>query len=306
MAKATKVFDYRKAELPPQLFQIKIKQRKIDDGLQEAADRFLTIEAQDGPIVQNDIISARIDSDKPWLASECTYFRVGRRLFDKALEQELIGHKLGETVSCQLDGNNVDVTILSIKRRVSPKLTDELVQKLDMEDMNTVDDYTEFVKAQLIEEDKEKKQAALCTLVNRQLVANSEFEFDPNEVENLYEEMFNDFQEGTETEEEFENLLLHLYHTKTMDDAKVEMKKQVENQIQIFAIADALVKENGVSWSEADYKEFIQMSANDRMSAEELMEQMSLEDFLNQQKVEYLQNLETEYYDDRFTVEVVE
>lgn len=306
MAKVIKMFDYREAELPEQLFRIKVHANKVEEGLQEAANHFIAIEAQSGPVMENDIVAVQMKSEKPWLDSECARFRVGRKFFYPEIEESVLQHKAGDTWTCVIDGSDVEVTVLSVKRRVAPKLTDELVRKLDMDGMETVADYTEYVKEQLIEEDKEKKQGALCTLVNRQIVEKSEFEMEPDEVENMYQAMYADFQDGAETEEEFENLLLHLYHVKNMDDAKVEMRKQVDSQLKLLAVAKKLAEEKGVSWNEDDYEEFIQANANERMPEEVIRESISMEDFLTQQRVDYLQNLEMEYFDDRFTVEEVE
>ena len=60
-----------------------------------------------------------------------------------------------------------------------------------------------------------------------------------------------------------------------------------------------------MSWSEEDYREFIKASANERMPEDELLEAIPMDNFIIQQKMEFYQNLILEYFDDRFTVEVI-
>lgn len=306
MAKVIQLFDYREAELPDRLFAIKIKKADIQKKIDDAAQRFLAIEPQTDSIQENDIVSVSLESDLPWLSSECERFRVGRKFFYPEIEGDITNHKLGDEWDCTIEGDTVKVKVLSVKRRVVPKMNDEFVKELQIEDVTTLEEYTNYVKELLVEEDKEKKQGALCTLVNRQLIEKSTFEMEDDEVDNLFNEMMNDFEEGTSSEEELDTLLTHLYGGKTPEERNAKMMKEVEKQIKITAIANAQCEKDDVTWTIDDYNAFVDASANARMTKEELLEDYPYEDYLTQQKVEYLQEKETEYFDDRFKVEVID
>ncbi len=305
MAKVIELFDYRKADLPDLLFEIKIRQESIEKGLHQAAERFLTIEPQTDDIIRNDIVAVSLESDNPRLTSECERFRTGRGFFYPQIEDQITSHKAGDTFTCTIGSDTVTVHILSVKRRIVPALTDELVPAMGIEGVSTLADYTEYAKAQLVEEDKEKKQSALCTLVNRQVVRNSVFDLTDDEIDLEQAEMMLEFEEGTETPEELESLMLHLYHAKDLDEAKVNMRKSVEDQLKLSAAADKIAEDHSMSWSEEDYREFIKASANERMPEDELLEAIPMDNFIIQQKMEFYQNLILEYFDDRFTVEVI-
>ena len=306
MAKVKVLFDFKQAQLPDRLFQIQVKRSAIEKKLYETAERFLTIESQEGEIIKNDIVAVCLKSEKPYLASECERLRVGRGFFYPEVEEALMDKKAGESFSCEIDGEKVEVEILSVKRRVVPALCDAYIKELGLDEISTLAEYTEYVTAELAEEDKEKKEAAICKLVNRQLVEKSEFILEDGEVENSYQEMLQSFEEETESQEEFENIMFHLYHVKDLEAAKKKMKEQVEEQIKLTALAEAFAEENQLSWSEEDYEAFIQASISDKMSEEELREAVPMEDFLLQQKVDYLQTMEVACFEDRFTREVVE
>ena len=305
MAKVIELFDYRNAELPERLFAIKIRQQEIDKKLFEAAERFLTIEAQTGEIVKNDIVAVSMESKNSLLTSECERFRVGRKFFYPEIETQIPGHKAGDTFVCQIDGEDVSVHVISVKRRIVPVLTDALVAKIGLDDIQTVAEYTNYVTEELVEEDKEKKQGAVCTLVNRQLIEKSVFELEENEVEDTYQQQLQELEAEIDDPEEFEKLMFHVYHAKTMDAAKANMKKEVEKQIKITAVAEKIALENGKNWSEQDYDEFVKASVNERVTEEEFRADFSLEEFIQQQKLEYLQEQELDFFDDRFHSEVI-
>lgn len=306
MAKVETLFDYKKAELPDRLFEIKIRQSKIDEGLFDAASRFLTIQEQKGEIIKNDIVTVSIDCAKPWIANECERLRVGSRYSYPELEKELIGKKEGDVFTCPIDGEDATVKVLSVKRRIVPELTDQYVEQMELEDIHTVADYAEYVKEQLVAENREKKEGAICTLINRQLTENTTFKTDPAEVEEFYQEELATFMEEVSSEEELETVLFRLYHVKGVEAGKAEMRHQCERQLKLIAIADEVARLDGQSWGEKDYDEFIAMSASERMPEEELREAVPFADFLNQQKIDYLQQMEVAAFEDRFTVEVID
>ena len=305
MAKVIHLFDYRKAELPEHLFKIKIRHQAIEARMKEAAERFLTIEAQSGEIIENDIVAVSIKSDCPWVNSESEYFRVGQGYSYPEIEAQIKGKKVGDEFQCEIDGQPASVKVLSVKRRIVPELTDAHVVCLDIEGVSTVAEYEKYIQNILAEEDKEKKLKAVCILVNRQLIQNSEFEMAADEVENSYQNQLRGFEEEVEDANEFEQVMLHLYHAKTLDAAKENMRKNVEKEIKIQAIAECIAGQNGQSWSEKEYEAFIEASVDERTSEEEMRENVSLEDFIRMQEVEYMQTLECEFVDNRFTVEVL-
>lgn len=87
---------------------------------------------------------------------------IGRGLYDKGLEAAMVGKKAGDTCTVTVKEQNVEVTVLGIKRKVVPAPTDEMVVQLqakDFEDklITTVDDYIAFVM-------KEKEMSTLANV----------------------------------------------------------------------------------------------------------------------------------------------
>lgn len=63
---------------------------------------------------------------------------VGRGLFDRALEQALIGASVGQTLTLEKDGTPVEIEVIKCMHTVLPALTDENVRSFGIEGVETV------------------------------------------------------------------------------------------------------------------------------------------------------------------------
>ena len=303
MVKVLKLFDFTKCELPEKLFDIRIPQKDIDFELKKAAEHFLTIEPQDGPIENGDIVAVKIVSEDVLLACDCERLSVGRGFFSKDIEAALVGKKKGDVFSVTTDGSPAEVTVLWIKRRVVPQLTDEMAAAMDVEDVSTVQEYTDYVTQELVNENKEKKQNAIWLMVSKKLLAESEFDVDEAEIDAQYKKDIAYMQ--SELEDDFEEYMQVKYHGKTLDESKQGFRKEIEKTLKLCAIAEPIAKEEGMEWTKEAYDATIDEMVSEEYSREELEQSMSYEDYVKQQLEEFLQGKILEYYEDRFTVTIV-
>lgn len=125
---------------------------------------------------------------------------VGSGLFDKELEAALIGKKTGEEFTAAVKETPVKVTVKSGKRTVFPEPTDEMTKQYaesveGMEDVETISQYIDHVKAQYI---AEKKQETVFTTLNEMLqyvLTHSDWEFDDDELEEIYKDMLENMEQ---------------------------------------------------------------------------------------------------------------
>ena len=303
MVKVLKLYDYAQCPLPDKLFEIKIPQKKIDEKIEKAAEHFLTIEDQAGAIENGDIVAVKIASADPFLASECERFSVGKGFFDKDIEAALIGKKKGDTFSMTVNGSSAEITVLWVKRRVVPKLTDAMAAQMGVEDVTTVQEYTDHVTQELVDEDKEKKQNAIWNMVSKKIIEESEFEVDEKEVEAQYKKDVVYLQK--ELEGDFEEFMQVKYHGKTLEESKQNFKKEILKTLELCAIATPMAEEDGMEWTQEEYNAVIDDMVSEEYSKEELEQSMSYEDYVKQQKEAYLQGKVLECFESRFTVTIV-
>ena len=303
MVKVLKVYDYTKCELPANLFEIKIPQKKINEKLKIAAEHFLTIEEQKGAIKKGDIVAIKIESKDPFLASECQRLSVGKGFFSKDIEEAIIGKKKGESVCVNVDGSQAEVTVLWVRRRVVPKFTDAMAAKMGVEDVTNVQEYTDYVTEQLVDEDKEKKQNAIWLMVSKKILEESEFEVDEAEIEAQYKKDLAYLQK--ELEGDFEEYMQVKYHGKTLEESKKGMRKEIENTLKLCAIATPMAEEDGVEWTREAYDAYVDEMVSEEYSKDEIEQSMSYDDYVKQQKETYLQAKVLECFESRFTVTIV-
>lgn len=120
----------------------------------------LTALPADGTTQAGDTVTLRTASELPKFNRERVVVTVGRGLYDRALEEALVGKKVGETCEVAVKDRPVSATVLEIKRKSVPEPTDEMVQALDEKDLRnqpvtTVADYEAFIREQKIKEDLE-------------------------------------------------------------------------------------------------------------------------------------------------------
>ncbi len=154
--------------------------------------------SEDAKVLQaGDVAMLKLESDMKKFNSPCVPITVDSGLFDEEFEQKLIGRKTGEEFTAEVNGKKVKVTVISAKRYIYPQPDDEMVRKYvadkdDMKDISTVQQYIDRVKSDYI---KEQKTDAIFGLVNdliEYVLTHSDWEFDDEELEKVYNDMLAD------------------------------------------------------------------------------------------------------------------
>ncbi len=180
--------DYRQAEFPRQL-----------DGRCPAEYMKKNVQAvtRSGKRTENVTALEKGDAAVLTLISELSRFHrpmvpvaVGSGMYDRELEEQLLGRTVGETFTAQVQGTPVTVTVKQATRVVFPELTDKLVaehaaSQEGMETVRTVVDFRRWVEERYREE---KRQDAFYTGMGAcrdYVMAHSQWEFDESELADL-------------------------------------------------------------------------------------------------------------------------
>lgn len=142
------------------------------------------------------------------LVSELTRFNrsavpvaVGSGMYDKELEEQLLGRVVGETFTAQVQRTPVTVTVKQATRTVFPELTDELVTEYavsqkGMETIKTVADFHHWVEEQYRKEKRLEAFYKGTGACRDYVLVHSEWEFDESELAEMIER-YRDFQRET-------------------------------------------------------------------------------------------------------------
>lgn len=114
-------------------------------------DRLVLVPLPEGECAASgDTVTMRTVSELPKFNKERVTVSIGRGLYDKTLEDTVIGKRAGESCQVTVKEKPVAVTILEIKRKAAPEPTDEMVEALQEKDykgnpLRTYEQYEAFI-----------------------------------------------------------------------------------------------------------------------------------------------------------------
>lgn len=107
--------------------------------------------SQGEPVCKEDIVTISLASTLPKFNKSKVLVTVGTGLFNKEIEDSLIGKHCGESYEITTQGIQVKVALLEIKRKEVPPITDAMVVQLGIEGVDTIEKYREKLTAELMD-----------------------------------------------------------------------------------------------------------------------------------------------------------
>ncbi len=167
---------------------------------------------------KGDVAVLKLESKAAKFDRPSVTLTVGGGLFDKELEEKLVGRKVGERFAVTVNGEEVKTEVLSATRSVYPEPDDEMVKKYvagkdDMEGVETVEQYIEHIKSHYAAEKKQETVFGILDSVAEYVLTHTDWEFDEKEVQKVYDDMYTEMCEwvkdemGTSFEELFDDEL---------------------------------------------------------------------------------------------------
>ncbi len=117
-------------------------------------DQIVLTPLPDGePAQEGDTAILKTESALPRFNKERVTVTLGRGLYSRELEQSLIGKAVGESVTMEIQGEQVRAALLELKRKQAPEPTDEMVRSLQAKDnqgnpVTTVAAYETYIHEQ--------------------------------------------------------------------------------------------------------------------------------------------------------------
>ena len=90
-------------------------------------------------------VTIRTNSALPKFNKEKTTLTVGSGLYDRTVEDKLVGMTAGESAAVNVKGEQVEFTVLSAERKHIPKFTDDMVKELGIEGTETLEAYRAYI-----------------------------------------------------------------------------------------------------------------------------------------------------------------
>lgn len=213
-SKVIHMCDYRSFDLSRFVEPFQVDEELIQEGFDYIRKKYAGIQDADS-VKAGDSVTFSCESTLPKYNKSSISVNVGKGLYSKELETQMVGMNVGETRNLEVDGEAVRVTVKQIQRRVVPVIDDAFVDA-QFPGLHTVEDLRQWYRDDQLEQylkiNAEQASAWLLT----QVVEQSQLQLDEGECqaarqagERSVREMWemNGIPLDTMTEEQAEELL---------------------------------------------------------------------------------------------------
>lgn len=127
---------------------------EIDEGVRKhlTKGRLVLEDLAAGEKLQaRDVAVLALKSGDPWFDRERVEVNICGKLFDKDLENALVGKAVGESGAVTVQDTQVEFTVLAARRMAVPQPTDEMVEAEGVENVHTLEEFTAYYGGKLVD-----------------------------------------------------------------------------------------------------------------------------------------------------------
>lgn len=146
-SRVLRVMDYRNVDMKPLLKPFVPDEAALEKELMRLANPYIRWE-EGTTVSAGDQVICCLESDCPRFRREKVRFVAGSGIFHWELEALSIGMSVGEIKTAELPEGKVSLCVTAVKNRLVPRISDEMVEKLGLEGVRTVDDYSVYLLKQ--------------------------------------------------------------------------------------------------------------------------------------------------------------
>ncbi len=280
----------------------KVQERYADWVIREDDDA-----AQLGDQVVIDFVGTKDGVEFEGGAGENYPLELGSGSFIPGFEEQLVGVKKGEVKDVEvtfpenyqasdLAGQPAvfKCTVHEVKYKDLPELNDELIKKLKVENVETVDAYKEKVKNDLTTQKEREAEDNFTSEVLTLACDNATVEIPEVMIENEVSRMYREF-EGRMQQSGFTAKQFLEATNQTEADIRNQMKDEASSRVKTSLVLDAIVKAENIEASDEDVeKEFTSMAEMYSMDVEKIKQFVSAEsvkaDLASQKALDFIKS----------------
>lgn len=143
-------YPYQNTDLSSFRKKFVLDEKEVDRALLRLVNKHIKW-TEGKPVSVGDVVQCNLLSRLPKFNRDRLQLTVGAGLFDKELEVSMIGKAAGDVVSYEKDGEAIKIELVSVRNKQTPALADEFVKELAISDVNTIEEYKNYLKKQQFE-----------------------------------------------------------------------------------------------------------------------------------------------------------
>ncbi len=145
------MFPYQKVDITPFKRKPAIDEEKLQKELDRVVYPYITW--SDGDVAgMGDVVECSMASADKRFERVSARITVGAGLLDREEEKKLVGQKVGAALALVCRGSEVSLTILSVKKKCVPPLTDAMVAAMGIAGVETAEQYRGYLVKQMLDE----------------------------------------------------------------------------------------------------------------------------------------------------------
>ena len=302
-----KLYDFKDVVIPDALLKASVSHEEIDGELYLAAQQFTTIAPAFDGICNGDIVVLKIPDEQHPDGVQQVFVNMGRGFFDS--EEALLGLCAGVQTQVFCEGKTVPATILAVKRKHIPKLTDESVCQLKIEGVDTIADYKNYVFENKAAQQRQRRMKGIFEIASKAVLAHTEFApiGDDNEwYRTLYSGTMIQLETmAQQTGKSVDEIMPEALRMsgKTADECRRALKEMCEEHVKLGALGLYYAKQDGIEYTREGSIARMQayMPQLGQTEISEVEENMLISDIIQRYK-EYFQKVISDYYGDKIQV----
>lgn len=263
-----KLGDYKSVKY--EVEDVKVEDKEVEDQINSTLDRKADMELkEDGTVENGDTATIDFEGFKdgvPFDGGKADNYDlvIGSNSFIPGFEDQLIGMKSEETKDINvtfpenyhvedLKGQPVvfKVTVHEIKKKVLPELNDEFVKELKIDGVETVDQYKEYVKKNLLDSKKAQAENVASDNLLKKIAEQTEINIPQSMIDHECDELIN--EQGQRLA--YQGISFDQY-MKIIGQSKDEIKKELEPQaterIKVSLALEEIAKQEKVEVNQED------------------------------------------------------
>lgn len=263
-----KLGDYKSVKY--EVEDVKVEDKEVEDQINSTLDRKADMELkEDGTVENGDTATIDFEGFKdgvPFDGGKADNYDlvIGSNSFIPGFEDQLIGMKSEETKDINvtfpenyhvedLKGQPVvfKVTVHEIKKKVLPELNDEFVKELKIDGVETVDQYKEYVKKNLLDSKTAQAENVASDNLLKKIAEQTEINIPQSMIDHECDELIN--EQGQRLA--YQGISFDQY-MKIIGQSKDEIKKELEPQaterIKVSLALEEIAKQEKVEVNQED------------------------------------------------------
>lgn len=179
LSKVVEMYDYKDIDCMRYVDAFVFDEEQLQVSLEFLRKKYAyRIEVQ--TIEKGDFATLKCSSDVKKFQKDSISLNVGKNLYSKELEEQLLGLHVGECKTLVVNENEVEVEVLKIERNELPELTDEFIDKTFIE-LSNYDDLIQWYKNDQKENYLLEQSKGAAEAISGEVIKKSVFEIDVQE-----------------------------------------------------------------------------------------------------------------------------